>query len=72
MRNTGRTLKNTNFALPLCNSQDETETFVNDVLTIITTPIEMTAMPKPLNLQINSVSTGLRKVILFKEVMKSF
>jgi hypothetical protein len=72
MRNTGRTLKNTNLALPLSNSQDETETFVNDVLTIITTPIEMTAMPKPLNLQVNSSGNGLRKVILFKEVMKSF
>lgn len=72
MRNTGRTLKNTNVAMPLCDTQEESQTFVNDTLTIITTPIEMTPMPKPLNIQINSTPNGLRKVILFKEVMKSF
>lgn len=72
MRNTGRTLKNTNMSMPLCDTQDEAQTYANDVLTIITTPIEMSSMSKPLNLQINSKNNGLRKVILFKEVMKSF
>lgn len=71
MRNTGRTLKNTNISMPLCDSQDETQTFINGRLTIITSPVEMTPLSKPLNIQVNSDSNGLRKVILFKEVMKS-
>ena len=71
-KNTGRMFRNTNLTMPVCDSQSMNETMLLQQVKLLTTPLTITSTPKSLNLQVNSSVGGLKKVILFKEVMKSF
>jgi hypothetical protein len=71
-KNTGRMFRNTNLTMPVCDTQAMNETMLLQQVKVLTTPLTITPTPKSLNLQVNSSVGGLKKVILFKEVMKSF
>lgn len=71
MLNSGRRLKSLMGILPHASTQSEQETFSLDECRMISNPVPITAQRKLLDYSIEANTTGVKKLIIFKEVTKT-